>query len=113
MAINVVKLVESMLENCDRFTKNHCMNVFKGSNLKDIKDKGHDKLPLYGIGRKLERDRIERLFDHLELYEVLKQQAFQNQTGWNTLYIQVTKFAFPSLDNCIDCILSWVRCRMN
>lgn len=90
LARDVVKLTQSLLSGGnERITKKHCINVFMGCNVKEIKDRLHDKLPLFGVARGLQRGRIERLFDHLELTEILRQQAIQNQTGWNTMYLQV------------------------
>ena len=89
-AKNAVKLTLSLTEAGERCTRNYCMNVFRGSNLKDIRMKRHDALPLFGSGRDLERDRIERLFDYLINHlKALKEYSVRNHQGWNTLYLQV------------------------
>lgn len=90
IAKNAVRLIQSLINTGERVTRNHCMNVFRGSNLKEIRGKRHDSLPLFGSGRDLGRDKIERLFDHLiNDLKVLKEYSVQNHQGWNTLYLQV------------------------
>lgn len=90
-AKDVVKLTRSLLgpTGTERITKNYCMSVFRGCNTKDIKDRGHSAIPMHGAGKHLCRERVERLYEHLEHHLVLRQQAFKNMQGWNSMYMQV------------------------
>ena len=87
-AKSAIRLAQTLLAR-DRLTKAHCMNVFKGSKIKEVKDKGHDNLPLFGVGQQLDRDKVERLFDHLLGEQAFREQSVQNAQGWNSMYMQV------------------------
>lgn len=90
-AMDVVTLTQSLLgpSSLERVTKNYCMSVFRGCSTKDIAARGHSNLPLYGAGKHLSREKVERLYEHLEHQQVLRQAAFKNMQGWNSMYIQV------------------------
>ncbi|XP_076626851.1 Bloom syndrome helicase [Colletes latitarsis] len=53
-------------------------DIFKGSDLKKIRESGLTKLPLYGLGRSWNRGDIERLLHYMVLKEYLKEQMYIN-----------------------------------
>lgn len=90
-AKNIAMLVQSAVDGgSGRVTKNHCMNVFRGCNLKDIRDRHHDMLPLFRAGQHMPREKVERLFDLLLVDGILSEQALRNTQGWTSMYIQVS-----------------------
>ncbi|TDL19606.1 ATP-dependent DNA helicase [Rickenella mellea] len=90
-AKDAISLVQSLVKGGrERVTKNHCSNVFRGSMLKDVKDKGHDQQALFGAGAEMSRDRVDRLFDHLMNEQAFREEAVSNKQGWNTMYMQVS-----------------------
>ncbi|GAB7361402.1 hypothetical protein MBLNU230_g1455t1 [Neophaeotheca triangularis] len=72
-AAALVKSVEN-----DKVTILHCIDVFRGSGSKKIKDLGHDKLPGYGAGRDLDGSDVERLF-----YALLSENAIREDNVLN------------------------------
>lgn len=93
MAAEAIRLVKDLIGRDKNVTKLHCLDVFRGANLKAIRDKGHDRIPLFGAGATLSREQGERLFDHLLTFEGFRQISVQNKSGWNALYMQVCMHA--------------------
>lgn len=89
MAARAIRLVKDLISRDKNVTKLHCLDVFRGANIKAIRDKGHDHVPLFGAGSQLTREQGERLFDHLLSSEGLCQVPVANRSGWNALYMQV------------------------
>jgi bloom syndrome protein len=89
IAIKAIQLVKSLVDRDQNVTKLHCLDVFRGANIKAIRDKGHDRLQLYGAGSDLSREQAERLFDHLLNLEAFRQITVANKSGWHSLYMQV------------------------
>jgi superfamily II DNA helicase RecQ len=89
MAAKAILLVKDLLSRDKNVTKLHCLDVFRGANIKAIRDKGHDRVTLFGAGSTLNREQGERLFDHLLSLEGFHQVSVANKSGWNTLYMQV------------------------
>lgn len=89
MAIKAIKLVENITSREGNSTKLHCLDVFRGANIKAIRDRGHDRLSLYGAGSSLSREQGERIFDHLLSLDGFEQVSVTNKSGWNTMYLRV------------------------
>ncbi|CAL7945068.1 unnamed protein product [Xylocopa violacea] len=53
-------------------------DIFKGSDLKKIRESGLTKLPIYGLGRSWNRGDIERLLHHMVLKDYLQEQMYIN-----------------------------------
>lgn len=90
-AKKAISLTVALLDGSnDRITKNQCMAIFRGSKAKDLKDKGYDNLPLFGAGKQLAKEKVERLFEHLIGLRAFHQYSVQNTMGWNSMYMQVS-----------------------
>lgn len=89
--IDALKLAKAILSGRDRFTLIYVMDVFRGSQKKDIRDRQHHLLT--GAGTcKLDRDQTDRLFSHLLAEEALVQESVLNRQGWHTTYLAVSAF---------------------
>ncbi|XP_076748881.1 Bloom syndrome helicase [Xylocopa sonorina] len=53
-------------------------DIYKGSDLKKIRESGLTKLPIYGHGRSWNRGDIERLLHHMVLKDYLQEQMYIN-----------------------------------
>ncbi|XP_008211497.1 Bloom syndrome protein homolog isoform X1 [Nasonia vitripennis] len=53
-------------------------DVYKGSNLKKVRDQGHDRHPLYGHGKSWQKNDIERLLHKLVIDGYLKENLYVN-----------------------------------
>lgn len=96
MAIQAIKLVKDILSRESNVTKLYCLDVFRGANLKTIRERGHDRIPLYGAGSGLTREQGERIFDHLLNQDGFEQVSVANKSGWNTLYLKVSHSNVPN-----------------
>ncbi|EGV63732.1 ATP-dependent DNA helicase [Yamadazyma tenuis ATCC 10573] len=73
---SIIRLVQS-IQN-EKITLLYCQDIFKGSNNSKIVSKGHHQLEYHGMGSKLTKLEIERIFFHLicegclEEYSVIK-----------------------------------------
>lgn len=94
-AVDAVKLVQSLQNEKDRVTKNYCLDVFRGANLREIRVRKHDKHPLYGAGRQMPRDTLDRLFEHLLAADAFRLRSIENKSGWYNNYIEVTACSLP------------------
>jgi superfamily II DNA helicase RecQ len=95
-AVDAIRLVESLQGGQKNVTLNHCLDVFRGSAVKEIRERGHDKVPLHGSGRDLSRDLMDRLFGHLLLVDALKIYTKQQQNGWSNEYLTVSNVVYMS-----------------
>lgn len=93
MAIKAIQLVENITSRDGNVTKLHCLDVFRGANIKTIRDRGHDRLSLYGAGSSLSREQGERIFDHLLSLDGFEQVSVTNKSGWNSMYLRLGKSA--------------------
>ncbi|KZS99316.1 ATP-dependent DNA helicase [Sistotremastrum niveocremeum HHB9708] len=90
-AKSLLNLVQA-LGRKERMTKVQCLDVFRGANVKTIRDKGYDSNPYFGAGAKLSREHAERLIDQLLVLDALREECFTNRSGWNNSYVQVGGF---------------------
>ncbi|KIJ34636.1 hypothetical protein M422DRAFT_181782 [Sphaerobolus stellatus SS14] len=89
MAAKAIKLVREILALDTSVTKLHCLDVFRGANIKTIRDKNHDRISLFGAGSSLSREQGERIFNHLLWVGAFREVTVANRAGWNTMYLQV------------------------
>lgn len=90
--VQVLRLVQSVNRNGSAISKTQHLNVYKGSKCKEVYEKGHDKLPLFGAGEQMSRDRIERLYDHLLVLGALQEKGHKNHAGWSNMCLHVSAY---------------------
>jgi len=73
----------------NNFTLLHVVDIFKGSDIKKIKESGHNKLPLYGRGKAWARSDIERLLHKLTIDEFLMEDLVVTRDDITCAYIKV------------------------
>jgi superfamily II DNA helicase RecQ len=88
-ALNAIKLVKSLTQT-GNVTQNYCIDVFRGGNTRDIKQRNHQNHPQYGAGRHMNRDALDRLFGQLLTSEVFCVVSVQNNSGWHNNYLEVS-----------------------
>lgn len=84
-AKEIVELVYSIQK--DHVVLLHCIDVYRGSRLKKILDKGHDRAKNYGMGRNLDRTEVERMFHHLITEGILDEYS-RYQAGFARSFIK-------------------------
>ncbi|OJD37955.1 family helicase [Diplodia corticola] len=83
-AINLVGRIQT-----EKVTLLHCVDVFRGSSSKKIKELGHDSLTEYGSGSELDRGDAERLFQRLVSEDALEEDNRMNRAGFASQYIKL------------------------
>ncbi|XP_021933104.1 Bloom syndrome protein homolog isoform X2 [Zootermopsis nevadensis] len=73
----------------NNFTLLHMVDIFKGSDIKKIKDCGHNKLSLYGRGKTWVRSDVERLLRKLTIEEFLMEDLVVTREDITCAYIKV------------------------
>lgn len=73
----------------NNFTLLHMVDIFKGSEIKKIKDMGHNTLPLFGKGKSWVRSDIERLLHKLTIEEYLIEDLVVTRDDITCAYIKV------------------------
>ncbi|XP_023724702.1 Bloom syndrome protein homolog isoform X2 [Cryptotermes secundus] len=73
----------------NNFTLLHMVDIFKGSDIKKIKESGHNKLSLYGRGKTWVRSDIERLLRKLTIEEFLMEDLVVTKDDITCAYIKV------------------------
>lgn len=73
-------------------TKAQCLDAFRGTSSKALRDKGIDldSNPRYGGGKELARDQSDRLMDHLLIEDALEEFSSSRSGQWNNMYIKVS-----------------------
>lgn len=89
-AKDALNLVQSLLNGRDRVTQAYCVHVYRGSKQREVRERGHDKLPLYGVGKDLEKMKADRMFNDLVSMKALRLESVSNAQGWSNMYIQVS-----------------------
>lgn len=85
-AKEVVQLVQSIQQ--DNVALGHCIDVYRGSRIKKIMEKGHDRAASYGLGKSLDRTEVERMFHHFMTEGILDEYSVYSSIGFSTSYIK-------------------------
>jgi superfamily II DNA helicase RecQ len=91
-AKDALNLIMELVDGRDRVTQNYCALVYRGSKVKEITTRGHNYLPLFGVGKGLEKTKVERMFNHLISMKALRLESVSNAQGWNNVYLQVALY---------------------
>lgn len=94
---NILKLVKS-IQN-ENVTLIYCQDVYRGSKLKKIMNTGHDKLPLYGKGKDVHRNELQRIFFHLITLQYLIEYPIINKSGFANNYVKVSTAKYRAILN--------------
>ncbi|KZT03577.1 ATP-dependent DNA helicase [Laetiporus sulphureus 93-53] len=90
-AVQIIQLAQSLItESGEWVTRNHLVDIIKGSAAQQIKAKGWNSQSLYGLGKDMSKERIERLVDRLETEGVFCQTTARNGGDWSQSYMQAS-----------------------
>lgn len=84
-AKEIVEMVAAIQK--DSVTLSHCVDVYRGSRIKKIMDKGHDRAKHYAAGKNLDKTEVERMFHHLITESVLEEYS-KYQGRFSSSYIK-------------------------
>ncbi len=62
------------------FGKNYVIDVLRGANTQKIRERGHDALSVYGIGKTVSKDLLDEVFKHLIVKNFLEQNEGEYAT---------------------------------
>ncbi|KAM0793054.1 hypothetical protein ACM66B_000541 [Microbotryomycetes sp. NB124-2] len=95
-AKEAVRLVQDI--QGDKVTLLHVVDVFRGSKVKKIVDRGHDRVPGFGKGNQFNRGDVERLFYELVGAGFLDERLEKSAYGTNA-YLETSRSANAFLNN--------------
>ncbi|GIL80484.1 hypothetical protein Vretifemale_9678, partial [Volvox reticuliferus] len=87
LAVQLVGLVRSLNQ---RWSAAHVVDVFRGSQAKEVKAAGHADLPLHGAGKSLQKGDAQRLLRKLLTMNVLDEQTFRQENAYQTMSSAIT-----------------------
>jgi bloom syndrome protein len=90
-ATKAVALVQS-LQGPRGITQNYCLDVFRGSKNKDVKERKHDTHTLNGAGQHMSREEAECIFNNLIARSAFCTVSVPNAKGWHNNYLEVRIF---------------------
>ncbi|CAO1635097.1 unnamed protein product [Parajaminaea phylloscopi] len=67
----------------------HFVDVFRGSQSRSVRDKGHHQHKFAGAGSSLNRGDVERLFQHLTIREIFNERSEVNAMGFANAYLEL------------------------
>jgi superfamily II DNA helicase RecQ len=87
-ALDILRLMQDLSSNGEHVSKTMVMAVYRGSRTKDVKNKGYDNHALFGAGKGIPRDKVDRLFGHLLCEKGLAYKSIRNGE-WSNQYLMV------------------------
>jgi superfamily II DNA helicase RecQ len=94
------------LEESGPVSKTVCLDMFRGSGNKNMREKGHTNHPLFAIGKSMPKGRIDRLFDHLHDISAAEVYNKTNRKGYTNQYYRASH-----LDSFSDVYADWYASR--
>lgn len=89
IALQILQLTEDLTSNgSGNVTKVMVTNVYRGSQIRDVKNKGYDTRPLFGAGKGIQNDKLARVLDHLLRRDALCMISVASGS-WSNTYLQV------------------------
>lgn len=85
---NIIKMVSALQQSNSNVTLAYCIDVFRGSTIKKIKDSGHNSIVGYGAGKSIDRSTVERIMYHLITSKALRIHTEKNRSGFALSYIR-------------------------
>lgn len=88
-AKNAIALLRDLTGNSENVTLNQLQSILSGANTSDIREKGHDKQPLYGSAKDKPRELLEQTLKYLLYLDILATYSLQNNAGYHNEYAMV------------------------
>ncbi|KAG0706411.1 P-loop containing nucleoside triphosphate hydrolase protein, partial [Suillus ampliporus] len=85
-AQQAIRLFEQMAASMDRIALGHFKDVFAGRNKAKVRDSGHDKLSLFGVGKSVDGDRIISAMMSTDIFAIAREAS---ASGWTNDYLKV------------------------
>ncbi|KZT58977.1 ATP-dependent DNA helicase [Calocera cornea HHB12733] len=87
LACKALSCVQSALRS-GRLTLTMAIDIFRGASTAKIRQMGWDRLEGFGTAGDINREQVERLFQHLVSHDALREQSIMNGGGFNTTYLK-------------------------
>ncbi|AGO13005.1 AaceriAFL159Wp [[Ashbya] aceris (nom. inval.)] len=86
-ALQITKLVQSV--EGDKVTLIHCQDIYKGSKNAKVIQMCHDQSQYHGLGKRMSKSDIERIFFHLITSQILQEYSVLNGRGFASDYVKL------------------------
>ncbi|KAG1754155.1 P-loop containing nucleoside triphosphate hydrolase protein [Suillus lakei] len=94
-AQQAIRLFEQMAASMDRIALGHFKDVYAGRNRAKVRDSGHDQLPLFGVGKGVDGDRIISAMLGADIFAIAREAS---ASGWTNDYLKLG----PQADACLS-----------
>ncbi|KAF7311681.1 ATP-dependent helicase [Mycena kentingensis (nom. inval.)] len=92
-AQQVITLVETLVSGQENVTFEHCRQIYKGSNIANIRNKQHDRLAAFGAGKTLPKELFDLLFHTCLAQEALVEETILANNQWHHKYLRLGRNA--------------------
>ncbi|AET37890.1 ATP-dependent DNA helicase SGS1 Ecym_2138 [Eremothecium cymbalariae DBVPG len=86
-ALDIIRLVQSVKD--DKVTLIHCQDIYKGSKNAKVIQMCHDQSEFHGLGKRISKADIERIFFHLITLQILQEYSVMNGRGFASDYVKL------------------------
>ena len=90
-ARNAVELVQSFEKRSELVTLAQCRDVLRGAKNVTVRNKQHDKEPLYGSAQHIASELLEQMLQKLCSKEVLREERLLQASGFHSEYLMVKR----------------------
>lgn len=91
-AVNLLRIVSGLTRDGDTLSKTMLVDVFRGSQKKEVISRGLQNNPLFGVGKCYNKDLVTRIIDQLVKQEGLE-WSYVRKEVWSSKYIIVSFWA--------------------
>lgn len=85
---DAARILEMIPSLTGHVTLQHCIDVYRGMQKKEIKERGHHNAKHAGAGKSLPRNVLERLFYSMHSCKAIKEYTRKNEAGYAAAYIE-------------------------
>ena len=89
-ANHLLQIVTDLTMNGDTLSKTMLVDVYRGSNRKEVKSRGFQNNPLFGSGKCYHKDFVTRIIDQLVKQRGLEWSFVRMDNSWSVKYIMVS-----------------------
>ncbi|KAH7927701.1 ATP-dependent DNA helicase [Leucogyrophana mollusca] len=104
--LNAIHLFNQMSASANHFTLNQLKDVYRGSKNQKVRGLGHEKLSLFGAGRHLDSDTIDRLLTAMMTLNIFCVDRVV-VSGWTQDYLQLGRGAKECTDGKLKIVLKF------
>ena len=84
---NLIDLVKACGDQ--NFTKNQCVDIYKGAKTAKMREENFDNLQWYALGSEFKKPELERIVNQMILKNIAKEVYLTNKSGFSCAYLRL------------------------